>query len=91
MALEKNDLKQIREIVREETHDQINAEVPSIVEGKIFPLREEIKALRKKIEQVWKSESEDVVATVKDVEKHQKEIDKIKIRIKSLEGSNATN
>ena len=68
------DLKQIREIVREE----INAEVPAIVEAKIYPLRE-------KIEQIWNSINEDLVANLTMIEKLSKKVNKLEERIRQLE------
>ncbi|HLB95429.1 MAG TPA: hypothetical protein VJK26_00800 [Patescibacteria group bacterium] len=54
MALDKNDLKRIRNIVREEVYDQITTEVPPIVEAKTFPIKQ-------KVEQIWNSPNEDLM------------------------------
>lgn len=85
MSLTDNDLKSIRKVVRDEVHDQICAEVPAIVEGKIFPLKSDVRIIKEKLEQIWKSESEDIVATTNLIEKLQKEINNLKLRVKKLE------
>lgn len=97
MSLTNNDLNSIRKIVRDEVHDQICAEVPKIVhdqitmdvspivEGKIYPLKSDIRIIREKLEQIWKSESEDIIATTGIIDKLKKEIDELKLRVKKLE------
>ena len=75
MVLEKNDLKQIREIVREEVreivreeiHDQIITEVPPIVEAKVLPLKQ-------KIDQIWNALNEDLIGNLTMIEQLTKKV-----------------
>ncbi|KKQ18825.1 MAG: hypothetical protein US31_C0001G0012 [Berkelbacteria bacterium GW2011_GWA1_36_9] len=86
MTLDKNDLKQIREIVREEVrevvreevHDQIITEVPPIIEAKILPLKQ-------KIDQIWDSLNEDLISNLTMIEKLSKKVKEMDSRIKKLE------
>jgi hypothetical protein len=85
MSLTNDDLKSIRKIVHDEVHDQICCEVPAIVEGKILPLKSDIKFIKEKLQQIWKGESEDIIETTNLIEKLQKEIINLKARVKKLE------
>ncbi len=86
MVLEKNDLKQIREIVREEVreivreeiHDQIITEVPPIVEAKVLPLKQ-------KIDQIWNALNEDLIGNLTMIEQLTKKVKSLEARIKKLE------
>lgn len=90
MALEKNDLKQIREIVREEVrgivrdevHDQINAEVPPIVKSAI---QTEVLPLKQKVDQIWNALNEDLISNLTMIEELTKKVKSLEARIKKLE------
>ena len=82
MALNKNDLKQIREVVREEVRDQINAEVPPIVKAIVGA---EILPIKQKVDQIWNALNDDLVANLTMIEKLSKKIKELEARVKKLE------
>ncbi|MCL5407713.1 MAG: hypothetical protein M1429_04415 [Patescibacteria group bacterium] len=94
MTLDKNDLIQIREIVREEVHDQISKDVPKIVHDQIIAevplivksaIQVEILPIKQKIEQIWDSLNEDLISNLTMIEELSKKIKELDARIKKLE------
>lgn len=92
MAFDKNELKQLREVVQEVVQpmldrqsDTIMYDVKVLIRSELIPIKQDLEWVKNKLKDIEKMESEDVVEAYKGIKFLKKQIKTLEIRIQTLE------
>lgn len=83
MAINKEELEQLRDIIREEVPVLVREEIRS----ELQPIREDLRAIKLRLDRFFEMESGDIKAAYLEIDSLKKQVKKLEHRIAALEGT----
>lgn len=87
MAFSNDEITQLRTVVREEMRAVVHDEVRGELESALQPIKDDIAAIKVRLDRFFEMESGDIKAAYKEINLLKKQINHLKMRLDALKGN----